>query len=337
MRNLFRSIEVRGSSKWRVASSRSNDWGPTLARRAEGRASEAHDRRPLSFKSFGHVPRSRVGLVFEQCVRLRGVTWLLAAFCLSCLSACDATPAGNSDQGRVLVIGMDGLDPQLLTRYMAEEKLPHFAKLAAMGGFTPLATSMPPQSPVAWSNVISGCRPGTHQIYDFIHRDPNPDIPGLAIQPYLSTSSNEPPASGRQISLGQWQIPLASGSIKLERQGPSFWNYLVGQGVDATIYRMPANYPAQHVQGGGCFHCLTGMGTPDLSPIGSYGEFTLFTPDAPLRGRPVSGGRLAYLYTDNHRAEGELEGPKNFLRKPDENWFAPNHEGKVYGRARSGT
>jgi predicted AlkP superfamily phosphohydrolase/phosphomutase len=233
---------------------------------------------------------------------------------------CIATPALGKP--RVLVLGMDGLDPDLLARYLAEDKLPNFQRLAAQGEMQPLATSMPPQSPVAWSSVIAGCHPGTHQIFDFIHRDPNPREPGLPIRPYLSTSTVEPPASERQIALGRWRIPLSAERVKLERRGPTFWDFLVKQGIDTAIYRIPANYPAQEVDGQGHFQCLTGMGTPDL--VGSYGEFTLFTPDAPPRGRKVSGGRYARLEMQQNRALGQLLGPKNHLRQADARGRVPD-------------
>ena len=51
---------------------------------------------------------------------------------------------------------------------MARGHMPNFARLAASGTFSPLGTSIPPQSPVAWSNFITGLDPGGHGIFDFI-------------------------------------------------------------------------------------------------------------------------------------------------------------------------
>ena len=243
---------------------------------------------------------------------------------LTLLAGCDKQPAL---QPRVLVLGMDGMDPQLLQQYMDEGKLPRFQELAQSGGFQPLATSMPPQSPVAWSNVISGCDPGTHEIYDFIHRIPNPENDDLAVEPYLSTSSIEAASVHRELSLGKWHIPLTSDKVVSRREGPSFWDYLVEHGVNATIYRMPANYPAADAHGAGHLKCLTGMGTPDL--LGSYGEFTLFSAVAPAEGRFASGGRFKQLRAIKNRAEVELEGPPNFLLKPDENGNVPSLVAKI--------
>jgi predicted AlkP superfamily phosphohydrolase/phosphomutase len=228
----------------------------------------------------------------------------------------------NPDAPRVLIIGMDGMDPALLQRYMDEGKLPNFKQLAQQGGFKPLATSMPPQSPVAWSNVISGCDPGTHEIYDFIHRDPNPKDESLAIEPYLSTSSIEAASVHRELSFGQWHIPLTSDTVVLRREGPAFWDMLTENGIDATIYRMPANYPASEGHGHGHLQSLTGMGTPDL--LGSYGEFTLFSAVAPAEGRLGSGGSIRQLRAIKNRADVELVGPPNFLKKPDDEGNVPS-------------
>ena len=225
------------------------------------------------------------------------------------------------------MIGMDGMDPVLLQRYMNEGKLPNFKKLSEQGGYKPLATSMPPQSPVAWSNVISGCDPGTHEIYDFIHRNPNPDDESMAIEPYLSTSSIEAASIHRELSLGDWHIPLTSDTLVLRREGPTFWDFLNEHGIDATIYRMPANYPVGDAHGHGHLQSLTGMGTPDL--LGSYGEFTLFSAVAPAEGRLVSGGSIKQLRAIKNRAEVELIGPPNFLKKPDEDGIVPDMTAKI--------
>src|SRR5947209_5305877 len=50
---------------------------------------------------------------------------------------------------RVIVLGIDGMDYSLVRDLMARGRLPHFARLAQSGGFAPLRTTVPPQSPVA--------------------------------------------------------------------------------------------------------------------------------------------------------------------------------------------
>src|SRR5439155_14968962 len=79
----------------------------------------------------------------------------------------------KSSGKKVIVIGIDGMDPVLSETMMNAGRLPNLAKLRATGGFSPLGTSIPPQSPVAWANFINGAGPGSHGIFDFIHRHPH--------------------------------------------------------------------------------------------------------------------------------------------------------------------
>ena len=86
---------------------------------------------------------------------------------------------------RVIVLGVDGMDYDLVRDLMARGRMPHFAQLAQSGAFAPLRTTVPPQSPVAWSTFITGLDPGRTGIFDFIHRDPK------TMEPFLSTSRAE--------------------------------------------------------------------------------------------------------------------------------------------------
>ncbi len=219
----------------------------------------------------------------------------------------------NPSDVKVLVLGMDGLDPILLERLMDEDRLPNFSRLAALGDYSPFGTSMPPQSPVAWANFISGSRPGTHQIYDFIHRKPNPEGSAWPVQPFLSTSQAFGPADpDKAWTFGRWRIPLDSGGIENLRRGDAFWNHMVKNGITTTIYRMPANYPPpEESPGSGEFKVLSGMGTPDL--LGTYGEFTVFKEDLRRESKSVGGGQFIRLDVEKDRVIAKLEGPENYL------------------------
>jgi predicted AlkP superfamily phosphohydrolase/phosphomutase len=202
---------------------------------------------------------------------------------------------------KLLVIGIDGMDPQLLERFTAEGKMPNFSALAARGSFTRLSTSIPPQSPVAWSNLITGMDPGGHGIFDFIHREP------ATLAPYLSTSRVEPPK--HILPLGSWRLPLTSGATVLLRHGKSFWEILDEHGVPAVIYRMPANFPPVKTHA----RTFSGMGTPDL--LGTYGTFSYYTDDLFVAAGPVNGGHVYPVKIENGRVQSKLYGPYNTLRK----------------------
>lgn len=226
-----------------------------------------------------------------------GLCLLLAAG-LS-LSACrKAHPASSR---KLIVLGIDGMDPVLLRRYLGEGKLPHFAALAQQGGFRRLTTSIPPQSPVAWSNLITGLNPGGHGIFDFIHRDPK------TLLPYLSTSRVEAPK--HTLRLGPWVLPLSAGRVTLLRQGKAFWQILGDHDIPAVILRMPANFPP--VESGA--RTLAGMGTPDM--LGTYGTFSFYTDDPPPGADRLSGGRVYPVRVEGSRVTAQLVGPYNTLRK----------------------
>jgi len=72
---------------------------------------------------------------------------------------------------KVVVLGLDGLDHSLINKFLDEGKLPNFAKLKDTGCFKPLASTVPPISPVAWSTFQTGSNPGKHNIFDFLTRD----------------------------------------------------------------------------------------------------------------------------------------------------------------------
>ena len=98
----------------------------------------------------------------------------------------DYTNADQSEGWSVLVRG-SGREipmtevPQILKALMRMGRMPNFKKLAAMGSFTELGTTMPALSPVAWSSFITGMTPGGHGIPDFIARNPKTYMPFFSI------------------------------------------------------------------------------------------------------------------------------------------------------------
>ena len=197
---------------------------------------------------------------------------------------------------QVIVLGFDGMDYALARQMISEGKLPNLQRMAESGAFLALETSIPPQSPVAWSDFITGLDAGGHGIFDFLHRDPETMVP------YLSTTITEPP--GRTLRFGRWEIPLGGGEVVLMRQGVPFWEVLEEQGVSTTIVRMPANFPPSGTAG----RELSGMGTPDM--LGGYGTYSLFT-TAPERLGGSPGGDVQRADIRRGVFNGSLRGPPN--------------------------
>ena len=239
-------------------------------------------------------------LPFGKRVRLVCLLGLCGA-ALSLFVCCQLVRGRAVSSRKLIILGIDGLDPDLLTKFMGEGKMPNFARLAAQGSFRRLTTSIPPQSPVAWSNLITGMNAGEHGIFDFIHRDPK------TFQLYFSTSKVEGPK--RSIHLGSWVIPLGSGSAEQLRHGKAFWEILDEHRVPNYVYRIPANFPPIAAKG----KTLSGMGTPDLR--GTYGTFTFYTDDPTAAAGAVEGGEVIQVEVKSNRVASDLIGPDNTFRK----------------------
>src|SRR3990172_1554435 len=206
---------------------------------------------------------------------------------------------------KVVVLGIDGMDPHLLLRFVQRGEMPTFKKLIEKGYFGQLGTTMPPQSPVAWSSFITGTNRGGHGIYDFIHRD------AKIFEPYVSTSRSF--GAKTSIHLGDWSIPLKGGKVELLRRGPAFWNVLEENDIPASLIKLPANFPVLPSKA----KALSGMGTPDL--LGSYGTFSYFT-DVDVPGaEKFTGGRVICVNPIDHIIYTKLEGPPNSLRAGGQN------------------
>lgn len=205
----------------------------------------------------------------------------------------------TSERGLV-VLAIDGMDPQLLRRFMAEGKTPNLKALSERGGFAELGTTFPPQSPVAWSTVVTGHAPDQHGIFDFVHRDQ------VTLDPYLSTTRVVP---GSTLKIGPVVLPTSSAHVEGQRAGDTFWQLLEDAEVPATVVKVPANFPPAESH---TAESVSGMGTPDL--LGTYGTFQLFTSDPELAEQAMSGGIVSALdFGDGQRATAPLTGPPNPL------------------------
>src|SRR5579864_5811849 len=89
---------------------------------------------------------------------------------------------------KLIFLGLDGFDPGLAERYMAEGKLPNLSRLKEQGGFSRLRTTFPALSPVAWSTFATGVNPARHSMFDFLNRSLR------SYMPELSSSRVNPPA-----------------------------------------------------------------------------------------------------------------------------------------------
>ena len=185
---------------------------------------------------------------------------------------------------RVLVIGLDGLEPSIVDAMLAAGELPALASLRARGGYARLATTFPAQTPVAWSSFATGTNPGGHGIFDFIRRDPATCLPDLALNRYQQKNAFTPP---RAVNL---------------RGGTPFWELLGRAGIGSTVLRCPCTYPAEVARG----RLLSGLGVPDVR--GGLGTPTVWTAGPDRRERESE--RVIPIDLSGGALETFLPGPK---------------------------
>ncbi len=209
---------------------------------------------------------------------------------------------------RIIIMGFDGMDPELCERYMNEGKLPNFSKLRQNGSYRRLGTTCPALSPVAWSTFSTGVHPARHNIYDFLMRNPNTYLPELSSSRIRSTN--------RFLKIGHWQFPMGKPSIQFLRKSRSFWRILGEHGIFSHILRVPITFPPEKFNGA----MLSAMCVPDLK--GTQGTFSYYTSDLEIQP-DYTGGVCLQLQKNGNAYTGELLGPDHPFRKEPEALVLP--------------
>ncbi len=221
--------------------------------------------------------------------------------------------AAPASRPRVVVLGFDGVDSQIVEQMLAAGRLPNLAALKARGGYSPLVPTVPAQTPVSWATFSTGLDPGGHEIFDFLKRDPSDLVPTFAV----AEETSEPlffgranafvvagavaliliGAGGAVFFLGKRRVaPLAvlvflgvtAGGAAfaavrawVPSERPAVKNNRLGKtfwseagGRPATVMRMPVTFPPESFPEG---RLLSGLGVPDVS--GRIGRPSYFTSD----------------------------------------------------------
>ncbi|MFT7699808.1 MAG: hypothetical protein ACI8S7_001638, partial [Candidatus Krumholzibacteriia bacterium] len=204
----------------------------------------------------------------------------------------------NAKAGRVIVLGLDGLDPNLCRSYMSEGRLPNLAKLQEQGTFRPLGTTWPAMSPVGWSTFSTGTDPSGHNIFDFLNRDLATHLPILS-----STRLNKTPPR----KIGPIHLPGGGHKFELLKRSKPFWKTCAEAGVETSILRVPITFPPDKFAG----RMLSAMCIPDLR--GTQGTFSHYTEPGAFtaEGRTTGGVRLELVPKGKDGFTCELIGPDN--------------------------
>ena len=206
----------------------------------------------------------------------------------------------NPRTGRVVILGMDGLDPELCDRFMVEGKMPNFQRLADEGCYHRLGTTIPSVSPVAWSTFQTGVNPAKHNIFDFLSRDLKTCAPVL--------SSSAIGGNPRCWKIGGLRIPRGKQVVRLLRKSKPFWKVLGENGVFSTILRVPITFPPEKFYG----LSISGMCAPDLK--GTQGTFTCYSTGE--ADKEHTGGVRIPVKWNSDTIETYIPGPVDSLSNP---------------------
>lgn len=220
--------------------------------------------------------------------------WVVA--CLSLAVACSSLQHQPQFSQKLVIIGFDGMDPDLTERWIKENRLPNLAKLRAQGGLHRLETTHSPESPTAWASFATGVNAGKHNIYDFLVRDTQTYMPDLAMV------KREPPRFLFDY------LPIARPHLTSTRGGTSFWVTAGRSGVRSSILTVPVTFPPEEVPNG---ELLSGLPLPDIR--GTMGTFYYYATDLSRyeEGNTEFGGILRRLVFENRVAQAEIVGPPN--------------------------
>lgn len=118
---------------------------------------------------------------------------------------------------KVILIGLDGADWNILDPLFESGRLPHLARLARTGVRGRLHSITPMLSPVIWTSMATGVLPGRHGIIDF-----------------LATTGRD----------GE-RVPVTSTL----RKAKAIWNILSENGLSVGVAGWWASFPAEKVNG----------------------------------------------------------------------------------------
>ena len=132
--------------------------------------------------------------------RLVGV--VVAATVAMTLGSCGATPRPN----RVIVLGLDGLDPQALDLMMSEGLMPNFARLRQEGAYGKLRAADPMLSPVLWTTIATGKDPSHHGIGHFVaaESEKGDKLPVTSTMRRVEAVWNIASDAGRRVATVGW-------------------------------------------------------------------------------------------------------------------------------------
>lgn len=182
----------------------------------------------------------------------------------------------------MLVLALDGLDPNLFAHFRDEGLLPHLTRLQREGAWGQLLPVFPPVSPVVWTSFLTGLYPAGHSILDFVTKAPGECHPTIGLY---------------RVTVGPDGLPRYHN----RRSAPTLFHLLPPGGDDFCLW-LPATFPAEFPPA----RMLSGLGAPDL--LATLGTSALYTTH-PHRYPSSEPGYVHPLKPSPVGWEGAVQGP----------------------------
>ena len=173
----------------------------------------------------------------------------------------------TSAGAKVLVIGLDGATPELLTRWVAEGKLPNIASVAERGHLGPLRSTPNFLSSSAWPSFVTGLQPGNHGVFYFRDR-----VPGTYQTTYQNASQRDGIAMWSALSeagrrIGSLFVPMTWPVVPVNGVLASGW---LAPSIHDPHFCHPKEYVERILKVCPDFHLHTGM--TEYVRKGNYAE-----------------------------------------------------------------
>ena len=139
----------------------------------------------------------------------------------------------RSKPSRVIMLGLDGMDPRTVDLLMSEGKLPNFARLRQHGAYAPLTSAEPLLSPVVWTTIATGKSPDQHRIGHFVALDEKGDqLPVTSAMRKVKALWNILSDAGRRVAVVGWWATWPSEKVNGAMVSDHFaYHFLFGQGL----------------------------------------------------------------------------------------------------------
>jgi predicted AlkP superfamily phosphohydrolase/phosphomutase len=140
---------------------------------------------------------------------------------------------------RVILVGVDGIGPDLVRQGLDRGTLPSFEYLLRRGAHGPLGTLRPTEGPPVWTSIVTGALPRAHGVKSFI-----------TYRLAGSSAVFELLPKGLLVSaLEKLGLVATAPVTSAARRRPALWNALNAFAVDAGVVRLWGTHPVERIHG----------------------------------------------------------------------------------------